>query len=100
MYRSSRYGSSISAHPEIKTALYFLFTEVRKVEGILNSSIGVMGLACSIITRQMGYRVKDHTLVLIWSGQKAGNVEGISNLYWLAGEFSSRPLPLAAVSLC
>ena len=73
MYQSSRYGNSISTHPEIKTVLYFLSTEVREVESIRKSSIGVMGLACSIIrqsigvmglacsiVRQAGYRVKDH----------------------------------------
>ena len=61
MYRSSRYGNSISAHPEIKTGLYFLSNEAREVESILKSSIGVMGLACSII-RQAGYRVKDYSI--------------------------------------
>ena len=34
---------------------------------IIKQSVGVMGVACSIV-RQAGYQLKDHTLVLIWSG--------------------------------
>ena len=66
---------------------------------IIRERIGVINVAYSIV-RQAGFQLKDHTLMLIWSGWKAGDIEDIPNLYWLAEKLSSRPPPLAAFRPC